>query len=37
MKNYVWIGLLLLGSMVGLTSCVYTPIKGYNGNEAVSN
>lgn len=27
MKNYVWIGLLLLGSMVGFTSCVYTPSK----------
>ena len=29
MKNYLWIGLLLLCGMVGLTSCVYTPIKGY--------
>ena len=35
MKNYVWIGLLLLGSMVGFTSCVYTPIKGYNGNSKI--
>ena len=35
MKNYVWIGLLLLCGMVGFTSCVYTPIKGYNENSKI--
>lgn len=35
MKNSVWICLLLLCGMVGFTSCVYTPIKGYNGNSKI--
>lgn len=35
MKNYVLIFLFLLCGMVGFTSCVYTPIKGYNGNSKI--
>lgn len=35
MKNYVLISLFLLCGMVGFTSCVYTPIKGYNGNSKI--
>lgn len=35
MKNYILIFLFLLCGMVGFTSCVYTPIKGYNGNSKI--